>query len=251
MKVYPHRQNRGFTLIELLVVISIVALLLALLLPTLGQARSAARAAICGGHQRQLGIALQQYVTNNGGWYPVGIDHHAVNELREWLWPPQLRQFTNGDTKVMQCPETGPETLWTPTFGSGQPAYYGYEADEVRILGSSHTFSYGYNVWGANIGVVPNPGLGVYRDHDVFGETHEKQVLLPSDMIAFADSTLWDYWSGYIGIYRVGQFPSDIHQGASNILFCDGHVERLLQADIINIHDPRVNRRWNKDHQPH
>lgn len=61
----PKHHKSGFTLIELLVVISIIALLIAILLPALGRARKAARLAMCGSNLRQLGIANTAYSVDN------------------------------------------------------------------------------------------------------------------------------------------------------------------------------------------
>jgi len=64
-------RHAAFTLIELLVVISIVALLIALLLPALNESREAARAAQCGSNQRQLGIVCQVYMNDFEGFLPL------------------------------------------------------------------------------------------------------------------------------------------------------------------------------------
>lgn len=89
-------RRRGFTIVELLVVITIIGLLLALLIPAVQQARSAARRAQCLSNIRQIGIALHSYHDQHkvlppftvwsgppgeplgGGRYPVGtIDRVA------------------------------------------------------------------------------------------------------------------------------------------------------------------------------
>ncbi len=60
----------GFTLIELLVVISIIALLIALLLPALARAKSLALQIQCASNMRQIGIAMQEYANEYRGMYP-------------------------------------------------------------------------------------------------------------------------------------------------------------------------------------
>lgn len=66
-------RTQAFTLIELLVVISIIALLIAILLPALGAARNEVRSLACASNQRQLGIAFHVYATDYNGRFPTAM----------------------------------------------------------------------------------------------------------------------------------------------------------------------------------
>ena len=65
----------GFTLIELLVSISIIALLIALLLPALKQAHYQAQLAQCASQVRQMGIAAVAYGVDNRDYFPSRLWH--------------------------------------------------------------------------------------------------------------------------------------------------------------------------------
>ena len=67
------RKVKGFTLIELLVVISIIALLMAILLPTLQRVRNQARAVVCQTNLKQWGTVLALYTEDNQGHLPNGV----------------------------------------------------------------------------------------------------------------------------------------------------------------------------------
>jgi prepilin-type N-terminal cleavage/methylation domain-containing protein/prepilin-type processing-associated H-X9-DG protein len=70
-------RKKAFTLIELLVVVAIIALLLSILLPSLSGAREAAKAVVCGQHQRQFGTGIATYATESSDWIP-GVNTTGV-----------------------------------------------------------------------------------------------------------------------------------------------------------------------------
>ncbi len=70
MQTQPRRSAPGFTLIELLVVIAIISVLAAILFPVFAQVREKARAISCLSNQKQIGLALTQYVQDYDEKYP-------------------------------------------------------------------------------------------------------------------------------------------------------------------------------------
>jgi prepilin-type N-terminal cleavage/methylation domain-containing protein len=79
--------KRGFTLVELLVVIAIIAILVAVLLPAINSARSAARRVQCQNNLRQMGIALQNYISQTDGELPPGCPGNSLHGLFSYLLP--------------------------------------------------------------------------------------------------------------------------------------------------------------------
>jgi prepilin-type N-terminal cleavage/methylation domain-containing protein len=100
MEDRPMKKVKGFTLIELLVVVAIIAVLVAMLLPALGQAREKARTITCMNNQRQCGMAFQFYAQDNYGRIPMwhnqngsGQYWHVLIKYETWNACPGFAKY--------------------------------------------------------------------------------------------------------------------------------------------------------------
>ena len=105
---YPARGG-GFTLIELLVVVAIIALLISILLPSLGQARNVAKATVCMSNSRQLGLLFSTYSVEHQGYYPpfkVGPRDRDGNKVGNQDWAAILVSlgYTSASEAEYNCP---------------------------------------------------------------------------------------------------------------------------------------------------
>ena len=100
----------SFTLIELLVVIAIIAILAAILLPTLQKARARGKVSSCQGQLKQLGTVMLQYADDNNAWGATGVDWGAHYKwgraYLRYLPGTKNTRKNGGDTfhKVVICP---------------------------------------------------------------------------------------------------------------------------------------------------
>ena len=94
----------AFTLIELLVVISIIALLIALLLPALASAKKAALNLQCSNNLKTLALAHAAYTNDSQGkLIDVGLSHGSTTHNKHGSWVFKLQEYYN-DERVRQSP---------------------------------------------------------------------------------------------------------------------------------------------------
>lgn len=90
----------AFTLIELLVVIAIIAILAALIVPSVGRSRQAALAAKCRGQLHDLGVAFSQYLSDNNDRFSARAPVVSTEDPQDWTW--YLRNY-GGTGSVLIC----------------------------------------------------------------------------------------------------------------------------------------------------
>jgi prepilin-type N-terminal cleavage/methylation domain-containing protein/prepilin-type processing-associated H-X9-DG protein len=104
----------SFTLIELLVVVAIIAVLVAILLPALSQARETAKLIQCGANLRQIGTGVHLYVNDYDGWLFSNICTGPQMEATwgsAWSWMLVARKYVP-DQNTFRCPS---HTIIYPT----------------------------------------------------------------------------------------------------------------------------------------
>ena len=146
-------RSRAFTLTELLVVVGLVALLVSLLMPALGQARAAARTTGCLSNLRQMGLAWTMYLSENRGHLPELITHTPATPDVAWnaYWLGILEHY-NVRGELLLCPtarDAIPFKQVNSGFGNAQYAWTGKFAASGNVVKFNaqqyREGSYGYN----------------------------------------------------------------------------------------------------------
>ena len=130
------KRQQGFTLIELLVVISIIALLIAILLPALGSARRSARTMQCLSNQRGHGIGFVGFVLENKDLLPYSYysvpDASEPTGYRHADWMLTISGYMTGEDANYQAGSEALETFACPNAALAQGSKH-YTAHPVLV----------------------------------------------------------------------------------------------------------------------
>lgn len=142
-----YKSKRGFTLIELLVVISIIAILMSVLIPSLRKARDQAKSVICLSNLKHWGLIFQMYTQDNNNSYPSGRYVYSS-------WMQELRMYYS-DIDELRCCPTATKTWWElengvqvngPGASKGTYTAWGVFPDQAWYTEGDYG-SYGLNCW--------------------------------------------------------------------------------------------------------
>ena len=231
-------KKNAFTLIELLVVISIIALLLAILMPALSTAKERARSIACRANLRTAGLYLALYASVNNDQLPPA--HYAD------VWFPMWNQVIGDEARTL----SNPITIDDPVFGRD---YCECPSDNKPFHLPPNNISYGAHF------DYEKPPIGPFQPHGqssgggtrYCGSAKLSRISSKAFMVT---DTIWALFynphqfpynddtdddgildtggAGYCG----GALPR--HNGGMNMLYADGAVNYVTLEDFLDADNP-------------
>jgi len=243
------KRLRGFTLIELLVVVAIIALLIAILLPSLNRARETSRRTVCGTQLKGQGTSFAIYASQFNDAIPSGPDFRLSNSsffhdnsvrFSDTLLSVNTNNGMNEDSvrKWFYCPSNpiyNADAFWTPTTNTNSPLddrRLGYAYLNLRLGAANSPVIGGIK---PSPSARPNPPLEWHTKWSTTPFPSQAELVtdiilstqspsgLPVD-IQFKNDPLFRGKGGYLVVYNNVSHLLGTAPAGGNFLAFDGHV---------------------------
>lgn len=215
-------QGNRFTLIELLVVIAIIAILAAMLLPALKNAKDVAKASLCMNNLKQNGLgAFLMYAEDFNGYVVQTDGNYSWGSYYDSAEPTSINPYGSGYIHLgyiktntqFRCPVAKPESLWNAA------SHYIYGTPQRTTLPSyarTRVSANGYDTEFVFTRRMPDPSSFMGLTDSINRNNLQVQIVyLTIDDSQFA--SLGDYY----GRYHLR------HNNLANTWFYDGHAEKI------------------------
>lgn len=260
----------AFTLVELLVVISIIAMLLAILIPSLQKARETAKRTICASNLKQLGMGWSLYASDNKNAFPFGATNTTVDSSMPYWYhfgigigaymptltlderDPSKTLPTKGSvSRVWYCPTNASEAIdyCRPIPGKSRPSPYNPNLNYPAV-GYCFNYSIGYRKsqkvekikMASNVPLLFDFWL-TKQMQDASGWRLEDFSYNVGDLYATPLRSTGNSNALYCFVEGVG----NPHKGTANFLFADTHVKTIRKPPGIILPARYPSPQWQKN----
>lgn len=241
------RPANGFTLVELLVVMGIIALLIAMLMPSLSKARKQAQAIQCASNLKQVGNAVQMYVNQNRGY--LGRWSNSTN-WQDPAKPDEMIDPTEYTKAYWGVVYAIAGNLTKTTFHCPSAAL-GEKGDGLTFEQGAIYTSYSQNCYGGRnsgfsdakrvalfgnkdeIALFNRDAAGIWHGRKYSRIRHSAQTIFAWDgyeSVTDGNGDTFVNWFQWVKPDRTYEYLR--HNKQANVLFADGHVTSMSRGEL-------------------